>query len=195
MLSSGRGYWLKVVFYLIAYALPAAVVWSILGVVLWPLGAIPGVVALVACGYALAFGIAETFRLPLRAPSLAWQVPAQWVRGHSAVAQTITWGALLGPGLVTRNPYAGMWLLPLLIALNHNPLTAMAIGMAVGVVHGGARALGVLNNRRHMETNCSHLLILGAQMRWRFIDGLALLLAAGALAAYTLSLLGLGSHS
>jgi hypothetical protein len=32
-------------------------------------------------------------------------------------------------------------------------------------------------------------------MRWRFIDGLALLLAAGALVAYALSLLGLASHA
>lgn len=158
--------------------------------VLWPIGAILVVVPLVACGYALAFGIAETFGLPLPAPSLAWQVPAQWVKGRSPVVQAATWGALLGPGLVTRNPYAGMWLLPLLIALNHNLLTAMAIGMAVGIAHGGARALGVLSNRRRMATNCSHLMILGAQLRWRYIDGLALLLAAGALGAYTLGLLG-----
>ncbi len=160
--------------------------------VLWPLGAILVAVALVACGYALAFGIAETFGLPLRAPSLAWQVPAQWVKGRSPMVQTATWGAFLGPGLVTRNPYASMWLLPLLIALHHNPLTAMVIGMAVGVVHGGARALGVLSNRRRMATNCSHLMIMGAQVRWKYIDGLALLLAAGALGAYTLGPLGSG---
>ena len=189
MLSSGRGYWLKIAFYLAAYVLPAAAVWSILGVVLWPVGAILGVVPLVACGYALAFGIAETFGLPLRVPSLAWQVPAQWIKGRSPMGQTAMWGALLGPGLVTRNPYAGMWLLPLLIALNHNLLTAMAIGMAVGAAHGGTRALGVLSNRRHMDASCSHLMILGVQLRWKYRDGLALLLVAGALAAYSLSLL------
>jgi hypothetical protein len=163
--------------------------------VLWPLDVILLLVPLVACVYALIFGIAEMFGLPLRVPSLAWQVPAQWVKGHSPMVQTATWGALLGPGLVTRNPYAGMWLLPLLIALNHNLLTAPAIGMAVGLAHGGACALGVLSNRRHMDTNCSHLMILGAQMRWLYIDSLALLLATGALVAYTLSLLGLSSHA
>jgi len=105
------------------------------------------------------------------------------------MVQTATWGALLGPGLVTRNPYAGMWLVLLLIALNHSLFTVLVLGMAVGIAHGGARALGVLSNRRHLDTNCTHLLILGAQMYWRFIDGLALLLAAGALAAYILSLL------
>jgi hypothetical protein len=34
------------------------------------------------------------------------------------------------------------------------------------------------------------MLILAAQWRWKYLDGLALLLAAGALAAYMLSLLG-----
>lgn len=42
--------------------------------------------------------------------------------------------------------------------------------------------------RRQMGTNCSHLMILGAQVHWKYSDGLALLLAAGALAAYILSL-------
>ncbi len=111
------------------------------------------------------------------------------------MAQTVTWGALLGPGLLIRNPYAGMWLLPLLIALNHNLLTALVIGMIVGVAHGGARALGILSNRRQMDMNYSHLMILGAQLRWKYRDGLALLLVAGVLAAYTLALLGLGSHA
>ncbi len=160
-----------------------------LSMLLWPLGGILGVVSLVAWVYAFAFGIAESFGLPLRAPSLAWQVPAQWIKGRSPMVQTATWGALLGPGLVTRNPYAGMWLVLLLIALNHSLFTVLVLGMAVGIAHGGARALGVLSNRRHLDTNCTHLLILGAQMYWRFIDGLALLLAAGALAAYILSLL------
>jgi len=149
----------------------------------------------VAWVYALVFGIAETFGLPLRAPSFAWQVPAQWIKERSPMAQTAMWGALLGPGLVTRNPYAGMWLLPLLTVLNHNLLTALVIGMIVGVAHGGARALGVLSNRRQMDMNYSHLMILGAQLRWKYRDGLALLLVAGALAAYTRALLVLVSHA
>jgi hypothetical protein len=83
-----------------------------------------------------------------------------------------------------------MWLLPLLVALNHSPLIAMAVSTAVGVAHGGTRALGVLSNRSHMDTDDAHLRILGAQLRWLYIDGLALLLLAGVLVAYTLSLLG-----
>jgi hypothetical protein len=104
--------------------------------------------------------------------------------------QTLIWGALLGPGLVTRNPYAGIWLLPLLLVLNQNLLTAVGAGIAIGIAHGGARALGVLHNRKCMQVAQAHLLILGEQWRWKYLDGLALLLAAGALAASMLSLLG-----
>ena len=105
--------------------------------------------------------------------------------------QTLIWGTTLGPGFVTKNPYAGMWLLPLLVALNHDVLMTITVAMAVGAVHGGARAIGVLRNRKCIDMDVSaHLRILSAVSRWQYIDGLALLLAAGALGAYALSLLG-----
>ena len=62
--------------------------------------------------------------------------------------------------------------------------------MAVGIAHGGARAFGVLNNRKNLGTSCTHSEVL-KQWRWRFADGLALLLAAGGLTVYTASLLGI----
>lgn len=105
--------------------------------------------------------------------------------------QTLTWGTALGPGLVTKNPYAGMWLLPFLVALNHSLLMTIVVSMVVGATHGGARALGVLRNQRCIVMDESaHIRILGAVSRWQYIDGLALLLGAGALAAYALFLLG-----
>ena len=184
---------MRVVLYIAAYILPAAAVWSILSVVFWPLSSISITVLIpfMAMVYAFAFGVFEALGLPFRAPSLAWQVPSQWISGHSRVAQTITWGAILGPGLVTRNPYAGIWLLPLLLALNHSLLTAIAVGIAVGIAHAAARAIGVLSNLKYMDTNHGYILVLGAQLRWLYMDGLALLLAAGALTAYTLMLLGI----
>ena len=169
-----------------AYILPSAVVWGILGIILWPLHT--WLIPLIALVYALWFGLFETLGLPFRPPGLAWQVPSRWINGRPAIVQAWTWGSILGPGLVTRNPYAGMWLLPFLLVLNHSPPMAMVVGIAVGIAHGGARVLGVLSNRRHMDmdTDYAHLRILGAQMRWQYIDGLVLLLAAGALAAYIL---------
>jgi len=80
-----------------------------------------------------------------------------------------------------------MWLLPLLLALNTNLLMAILVGLAIGAAHGGARALGVLSNREQMDDDMdyAYLSILGAQLRWLYLDGLLLLLAA-----YSLSLLG-----
>lgn len=192
MLSSGRGYGLKTFVYIAAYVFPSALVWGMIGIVLRPLGSVPWLVALLAWAYALCFGILEALGLPLRVPGLAWQVPSGWVSGRPAMLQALIWGTTLGPGLLTKNPYAGMWLLPFLLALNHGWMIAMAVGTAVGVAHGGGRVLGVLSNRRHMDVdvNYAHLRILAAELHWLYIDGLALLLAAGALAAYILSLLG-----
>lgn len=45
-------------------------------------------------------------------------------------------------GLITRNPYAGMWLLPFLLALSHPLLTTIFLGAAIGTIHGAARAGG-----------------------------------------------------
>lgn len=123
--------------------------------------------------------------------SLAWQVPSHWIKGRPPIVQTLIWGTSLGPGLVTRNPYAGIWLLPFLIVLDRSPLMTLVVGIAVGAAHGGARAIGVLRNRSCMSTDVdAYLKIMGAQQRWQYLDGLALLLAAGALAAYALFLLG-----
>ncbi len=158
----------------------------------WVPGNIPPLIAAVALAYALWYGTREALALPRRVPGLAWQVPSGWINRRPAVLQTLTWGMTLGPGLVTRNPYAGMWLLPLLLALNRGLLTSVVIGLLIGAAHGSARAVGILSNRKQIESDMeyAHLKILGAQLRWSYIDGLALMLAAGALAAYTLSLLG-----
>jgi hypothetical protein len=98
--------------------LPAGVVWWIIGIISWFFSNVPVLIEILALLYALFFGGLETLGLTFRAPSLAWQVPAHWIKGKSISIQAIIWGALLGPGLVTRNPYAGIWILPLLLALH-----------------------------------------------------------------------------
>lgn len=146
---------------------------------------------LLALAYALYFGLGEMLEFHRLRLSLAWQVPSHWIKGRPAIVQTLIWGTSLGPGLVTRNPYAGIWLLPFLIVLDRSLLMTLVVGIAVGAAHGGARAIGVLRNRSCMSTDAdAYLKIMGAQQRWQYLDGLALLLAAGALAAYALFLLG-----
>ncbi len=134
---------------------------------------------------------AETFGFPLRTPGLRWQVPERWLQGRSEGMRTMIWGMTLGPGWVTINPYAGIWLLPLLAGMGENLLMAGVVSGVAGAIHGGARAIGVLSNSKRIAANCSHLMILGQQFRWRRRDGFILLLVAGTLAAYLLTLLGL----
>lgn len=188
MLSSGRGYFQSILLYIVAYVLPAGIIWGVIGTVLVPVREFPWL-PFVAWTYALWFGICEAVGLPFRSLTSTWQVPAQWLQGHSNLAQTFLWGFYLGPGLVTRNPYAGIWLLPLLIPLIHNQFVSIALSVAIGVAHGATRALGVLWNWKSLGDSCSHELVL-TQWRWRFIDGIAMLLVAGVLTAYTFSLFG-----
>lgn len=172
--------------YAMAYIIPAVVVWSILAIVVHPLTHVPQAMLLVAWMYAFVFGLLEALALPFRPVSLAWQVPAQWLQGRSALAQTLIWGIALGPGLVTRNPYASIWLLPVLLTLNHNFLTNVGIGVVIGIAHGGARAFGVLSTRRNLDACGLRIL---AQWHWRVTDGLLLLFGAGSFTAAVLTML------
>ena len=78
--------------------------------------------------------------------------------------------------------------MPFLIILNYNLITATTIGVIIGVAQGGAWALGVVSNRKQMNASYEPMMILTAQWRWRYMDGLVLLFTAGALAASLLSL-------
>ena len=164
-----------------AHAVPAMLLWGLLGAVL--AGRVsPLAVAVAAAAYAALYGAAETLRVPVRPPSLNWQVPSAWVRERSSRAKIAIWGALLGSGLFTRNPYAGMWLVPLALALVGNPRAGALVGLVAGGAHGIARALGVRSNIRVRRGRADIALVVD-QLRWKLVDGLALLVAAGILVA------------
>jgi hypothetical protein len=162
-----------------AYALPGALIWSLIGAVVASLH-VPLLVRIVAVAYAAAFGIAEVAWLPLQPPTVAWAVPATWLRRRGLTGRTVIWGALLGPGLATINPYGGMWMLPLLIALAPSSAAGAALGAAVGLIHGTTRAWGVIGNVRSER---GAIAIMARRLYWRFADGAALLLVGSALAA------------
>lgn len=147
----------------------------LLGALLRPLGAYPWLLALPASLYALRHGLAETLNFPLQPPGSRWQVPTTGI-GRWWPGPTLTWGMLLGPGLVTRNPYGGIWLLPFLIGLHRSLLLAAL----VGGTHGAARALGVLHNRR-VACNVADTATWRPLWSWRLWDGMLLLAGAGAL--------------
>jgi hypothetical protein len=119
--------------------------------------------------------------LRVRLPNLKWQVPARWIANAKPSRQILIWGALLGPGLVTSNPFATMWLVPIVLCLTGSTILGAEVGLIAGAVHGFARAAGILIAMRNPQCSLRPELLPLLTMRWRVIDGLALLFSAGAL--------------
>jgi len=118
--------------------------WLLLGACLTALP-LSGAALVAAAVYAGYYGITEAAALPgLAPPGRAWQVPQRLIAGMPARRRALIWGVLLGPGLATRNPYAGFWLLPLAVAAMLRPAAGLALGAAIGLAHGTARALALL---------------------------------------------------
>jgi hypothetical protein len=206
-----------------AYTVPAVLVWMLIGAVLTSLPlAVFGLAG--AIGYGCYYGLIElTGARGLPAPGRRWQVPQTMLINVSPRRRVLVWGAILGPGLVTRNPYAGFGVLPLALAamrLDGPGLTGLgltglgltglglstagipaglALGAAIGVAHGGARAIALLRDVRELRGEApvasaplaaaasgatAQLELLLKTIYWRRLDGVALLaVAAIAIAA------------
>ena len=164
---------------LLAYAVPAAAAWALVGL----LGNLAPV-RLAALGltvaYGVYYGLIEVAGRPgLPAPGRSWQVPSRWVDNVPRWRRILTWGALLGPGFATRNPYAGFGLLVLAVCSVGNIRLGVALAAALGLLHGLARGLALLRDTRHVAVT-DYLESVARSMRWRALDGLTLLAAAGA---------------
>ena len=163
---------------LVSYALPAAAVWALLGLVL---GALPiasaAVVAaaIYGCGYGLieASGMARP-----AAPGRSWQVPQDLLLGGSGGRRVVLWGAILGPGLLTRNPYASFGMLVVLAAAVGGLPAGVWVAALIGATHASGRALAVLRDSARQQNEPFALLL--RSLRWRVLDGMALLAVAGA---------------
>jgi hypothetical protein len=162
-----------------AYALPAVAVWTVLGVVL---GALPLArpAMLLAAIYAAGYGLTEaTGWLGLPPPGRRWQVPQTMVMRASGRRRILLWGSILGPGFLTRNPYAGFGLLPIVVATAGDVRAAAGLAAAVGLAHGAGRALALLRDARRGPAADPMRLVL-TSMYWRAFDGFVLLVVAGA---------------
>jgi hypothetical protein len=170
---------------LAAYALPAAAVWAVLGLALTALPI--GTVALLATVlYGCVYGAAEFCGLSrLQAPGRRWQVPQDFMIGAGSRRRALVWGSILGPGFLTRNPYAGFGILPLLVAgiglAAGGAAGRLAVGLTaavmIGIAHGTGRAFALLRDVSRRQDDPFVLLL--RSLRWRALDGLALLGIAG----------------
>ncbi|HEY1641201.1 MAG TPA: hypothetical protein VGG35_10975 [Streptosporangiaceae bacterium] len=164
-----------------AYALSAIVVWTALGA---GLGALPLArpALLLAAVYAAGYGLTEVAgRRWLPVPGTRWQVPQTMVVGTPARRRLLVWSTILGPGFLTRNPYAGFGLLPAVVAAAGGMRPAIVLAAAIGLAHGTGRALALLRDSRPGAALDPMRLVL-VSMYWRTFDGLALLIIAGAAA-------------
>lgn len=156
------------------YAIPAGLAWLVIGVLLNVISLRHGalVLMLVYCAY---YGVQESGGLHgIRPPSTSWQVPKTFVHAASWQRRVIVWGALLGPGLATRNPYAGFGLLPIAIATVGLRPAGLVVAFAIGVSHATGRALALLRDVERLDESDYYESVLRS-MRWRRVDGFALL--------------------
>lgn len=189
---------------LAAYAIPAVLLWALLGLAVGSLGlALPGVRGLAlaaAAAYGGYYGVIELSGRPgLSPPGRRWQVPQTMLIDALPRRRVVVWGVLLGPGFVTRNPFAGFGLLPLTVAAMPGIGPAVGVGAVIGLAHGSARASALLRDVRDLSAAKvgnepakappgsaaidlvappTHLDMVLKTIFWRRLDGAALLTAA-----------------
>ncbi|MGO8961620.1 MAG: hypothetical protein ACLQFR_30245 [Streptosporangiaceae bacterium] len=195
---------------LAAYAVPAAIVWAGLGLLLGALPIAAGALVVVTV-YGVGYGVIEASgRAWPRAPGSNWQVPQHVLIGAGPRRRLLIWGLTLGPGFLTRNPYAGFGMTVLLVSCAGRPLAGLLVAVAVGVAHGSGRALALLRDARLRGGRPRSGRLRGGRLRdsrlrggrlgdgpllaaepfdllltsvrWRMFDGFALLMVAGAAA-------------
>ncbi len=172
---------------LAAYAVPAAAVWAGLGLVLGALPVAAGALV-VAVVYGFGYGVIEASgRARPRAPGSNWQVPQRVLIGAGTGRRVLIWGFALGPGFLTRNPYAGFGMIVVLVGCAGRPLAGLLAGAGAGVAHGFGRALALLRDGRVRDGRVRDGRVRAAEpfellltsVRWRMVDGYALLVVAG----------------
>jgi hypothetical protein len=168
---------------LAAYIVPAAAVWAAIGLVIGAASlaahALAMAAVLAAAIYGCGYGLGEVCGSPWpAAPGRRWQVPPDLLIGAGGNRRTLVWGAILGPGFLTRNPYAGFSILPVLVAAAGQLPAGIALAGLVGAAHGLGRAAGLLRDSSGPQPQPFALLL--RSLRWRVLDGLALLTVAGA---------------
>lgn len=183
MLPSGRGRSLAALGSVLAFVLPAVVSWAFIGFLIQFAPTMQRVLLVSALGYGLAYGTVEALGIWRPSPGLQWQVPARWLRRRSQGIRWVVWGLTLGPGFLTRNPYASFWLLIPLGSLYGHWL----LWTAMGATHGAARAIGIVHNMRCSAHGAS-VSDWARMPALRKLDGLATLSCVGILAVGTFRL-------
>jgi hypothetical protein len=165
--------------------------WLALGLCLAALP-LAGVALVAAVVYGCYYGVTELAgRRGLAVPGRRWQVPQSMMINASPRRRIMVWGAILGPGFLTQNPYAGFGLLPVAVAAMRAAGTGacLALAAAIGLAHGTARAAALVRDVERTATTSTtgQLDVLLKTIYWRRFDGAALLAVAAAATVVSLS--------
>jgi hypothetical protein len=157
------------------------------------LAALPltGVALVAAVVYGCYYGGTELAgRRGLPVPGRRWQVPQSMMINASPRRRILVWGAILGPGFLTQNPYAGFGLLPIAVAAMRvaGGGACLALAAVIGLAHGTGRAAALLRDVRRgvLASAADQLDVLLKTVYWRRFDGAALLAVAAAAAVVSL---------
>ncbi len=168
-----------------AYVIPGAVVWVAVGLAVSALALAVhwlGTAAVIAAAvYGCLYGAAEVRGSSWPpAPGRRWQVPQDLLIDTSGTRRVLLWGWILGPGFLTRNPYAGFGILPVLVATMSSIPAGIVVAGLIGVAHAAGRAAALLRDSDRPADEPFALLL--RSLRWRALDGLILLAVVGAAA-------------
>jgi hypothetical protein len=168
------------VWIMFSHWVPALLFWTVAGGVV---ASLPNSVSRVLLFlYTGVMGLAEVAS-PRAAIQVSWQVPSSCVSGPPARRAAVS-GVTLGPGVMTKNPYAGMWTIPLALAGLSGFAHAALAGAIAGSAHGIARGLGVVGESRHLGEQGRVDSLLESGKTWRTYDGVLLLFAFGFLGRF-----------
>ena len=127
--------------------------WALVGLLLWALP-LADVALVLLVGYGCGYGALEiTGAAWPPAPGRRWQVPQDMMIGAGRGRRLLIWGAVLGPGFLTRNPYAGFGALPLLAAAavkvaGGSLVAGVCVAALIGAAHGAGRRRGAAAGQR-----------------------------------------------
>ncbi len=173
---------------MVSYTVPAVALWMLVGVAA-NVAPVSSIALVLVIAYGAYYGLVESAGRPgLPPPGRTWQVPSRWVDTAPRWRRILVWGSLLGPGFATRNPYAGFGLLPLILGSIGSLRLGVAAGALLGLLHSAGRASALLRDTRR-SADADYLQSVMRSIRWRTLDGLALLAATG-IAVMTIALRG-----
>lgn len=145
--SSVRGNNFYNIYTILSFSISGALFWLLLTLLIRSFQISGHYWSLIGTIYCVVYFVFYTLRVNLPHITSRWQVPSTWLHDYSLLRQITVWSATLGPGIMTRNPYSSMWVIPIAVCLYPN----LIFGCLVGFAHGLGRAVNIIMIAKRMD--------------------------------------------